>query len=104
MEFSPKLRNNRGLGRLYNLLSKGALKPFGAESSRGFQSRIFESLNSTSEGVSVVFTHGGVMSNFVGLFKEKRPYIGNCGFLILDFDDITKGAELKGLFKGFISH
>ena len=101
MEFSPNLRNNGRFGQLYGMLSRDALKPSGAESGRGFWDRIFESLNSTSTGLSVVFAHGGVMGNLTGLFTEKRPYIGNCGFIILDFDDITQGAELKGVFQGF---
>ena len=104
MEINPKFRDQKQFGQLFGLIGDGALRPFGAELREDFQYRIKESLNSTLEGTSVVFTHGGVVNNLIGLFKRNIPYVGNCGFIILEFDDINKGAVIQNIFRGFTSN
>lgn len=100
MALNPKI-SRKAKKQLFFYLTNGYLKPYGSECYEGYQSKIFSSLNSCGDGVTAVFAHGGILWSLKNLFTEERISIGNCGFLVFDFDDITEGGEFLGGFKGF---
>jgi hypothetical protein len=80
---------------------KGCLLPVGADSYVSFKNRIYKALNALPEGDSLLFGHSGNIRMIIELFDAGEPYICNCGFIIFEFDDITKGGEVHCVFEGF---
>ena len=99
MEFNSD-KPTEELSRAYVLIMKGVLKPFGGDSAQGFRNRIYSSINDLEKGVSLVFGHSGIVRMLLELFNETQSYVHNCGFLMIDFDDLEKGASLRGIFRG----
>lgn len=100
MDYHPEIKTE-DLRRLYKCLYNGTLSPLGADTSEGFKTRIFESVNDLSDGICFVFCHSGILRTIYELFKPKDSYVHNCGMIMIDFDDLKQGASLRGLFAGF---
>ena len=99
MEYNPDKPISE-VSKAYVLILKGVLKPFGADTAQGFRNRIYSSINDLEKGVSLVFCHSGIVRILLELFDEKEGFVHNCGFLMMDFDDLEKGASLRGIFQG----
>ena len=78
----------------------GSIQPFGGDTRFGFRKRIFQAVNDCVSGNSLVFTHSGVIRQFIEAFGVKEAYIGNLGFIIIEFDDFFEGAILHTIYDG----
>ena len=92
---------NELIHNAYLSIYKGAIQPGGADNWVAFKNRIFKGLNDIPEGDTLYFGHSGNIRVLIELFDAGEPYIHNCGFVIFEFDDITKGGEMQAIFEGF---
>lgn len=86
----------------YLAFHKGIIEPPGADTYSKFRNRIFSGVNDCVDGNSLVFTHSGVIRNFIEAFQIDKTYIGNLGFIIIEFDDIYEGAQIQSIYNGMI--
>lgn len=102
IEISKKIYRNGKISKFWQIYNKGVIKPYGAEEPKRFRYRFIESLNNTQDGISLFFTHGGILYTIFRFFeKEKKMFLGNCSFLVLNFDKFEEKTELSVIFEGF---
>lgn len=88
--------------QIYNSLKNGIIQPKGADTYAKFRNRIFAGINDCVDGNSLIFTHCGVIKNVIDLFGIENTYVGNLGFVIIEFDDIYKSAQIHSIYDGMI--
>jgi broad specificity phosphatase PhoE len=94
--------DSKSKSEAYLCLRTGVIQPHGADTDAKFRNRIFAGVNDCVDGNSLVFTHCGVLRTFIRLFGIENTYVGNLGFIIIEFDDIYKGAYLHSISDGMI--